>query len=58
MQPSTNVFGAPRRTACECRIIMSIVAGMVLGCPWQVMASESPTTHTSTPAASAHFAEV
>jgi hypothetical protein len=58
MQPSTKVFIAPRRTACECSTIMSMVAGTVLGWPWQVIARLSPTTHTSTPAASAHFAEV
>ena len=58
MQPSTKVFGAPRRTAAACSTIMSIVAGIVLGWPWQVIARLSPTTHTSTPAASAHFAEV
>lgn len=58
MHPSTNVRGAPRRTACECSTIMSMVAGTVLGWPWQVIARLSPTTHTSTPAASAHLADV
>ena len=48
----------PRRAACACSTIISMVAGIVLGWPWQVIARLSPTTHTSTPAASAHFAEV
>ena len=38
--------------------VVAYVAGTVLGWPWQVIARLSPTTHTSTPAASAHFAEV
>ena len=53
-----NVSGAPRRTACACMIIMSMLAGMVFGWPCATMATRSPTTATSTPAISAHFAEV
>jgi len=58
MHPSENVPGAPRRTACACMIIMSMVAGMVLGWPCATMARLSPTTATSTPAISAQRAEV
>ena len=52
------MFGAPRRMAAACITIMSMVAGMVLGWPWAIIARLSPTTATSTPAISAHFAEV
>jgi len=58
MQPSMKVFGAPRRTAWPCMIIMSIVAGMVLRWPCAIIARLSPKTATSTPAISAHCAEV
>jgi hypothetical protein len=37
---------------------MSIVAGIVFGWPWAIIARLSPTTATSTPAISAHLAEV
>ena len=58
MQPSTKVLGAPRRIACACITIMSMVAGMVEGWPCAIMARLSPTTATSTPAISAHLALV
>ena len=58
MHPSTNVLGAPRRIACACITIMSMVAGIVLGWPCAIMARLSPTTATSTPAISAHLALV
>ena len=58
MQPSTKVLGAPRRMACACITIMSIVAGMVEGWPCAIIARLSPTTATSTPAISAHLADV
>ena len=41
-----------------CITIISIVAGIVLLWPWAIIAKLSPTTATSTPAASAHFADV
>jgi hypothetical protein len=53
-----NVLGAPRRIAAACITIMSMVAGMVLGWPCAIIARLSPTTATSTPASSAHFADV
>ena len=58
MQPSVKVRGAPRRTACACSTIMSIVAGTVLPWPCATIARLSPTTATSTPASTAHLAEV
>ena len=58
MQPSTKVSGAPRRMAAQCITIMSIVAGMVVGWPWAIIARLSPHTATSTPAISAQRAEV
>src|SRR5438128_1845135 len=39
MQPSTKVLGAPRRIACACITIMSMVAGLVEGCPCALMGS-------------------
>ena len=58
MQPNTNVFGAPFLTAKACITIISIVAGIVLLWPCATIASESPTTQTSAPAASAQLADV
>src|SRR5271154_6286352 len=50
MQPSTNVLGAPRRTAAACMIIISIVAGIVFGCPCATIARLSPPPPPSVPA--------
>src|SRR3569623_827926 len=55
MQPSMKVSGAPRRTACPCSTIMSIVAGMVERWPCEIIARLSPSTATSTPANASRF---
>ena len=44
---AVEVFGAPRRTAMACSVIMSMVAGTVFGWPWEIIAKLSPSTATS-----------
>ncbi len=56
MSPTTNVLGAPRRTASLCTMHWSMVTGTVPGYPYTHMPSESPTRIMSIPAASSNVA--
>ena len=47
MSPTTNLSGAPRRTALTCSAIISTVACTVLSKPCMTMARLSPTSRVS-----------
>jgi hypothetical protein len=57
MSPTISGVSSPRRTARASIRSSSVVTGTVDGCPSTVMAPESPTSTTSTPASSATWAD-